>query len=122
MYLWGVVVVASLSLRRLWLKLTPFLPRCAFRQLTGIPCPTCGSTHAMIALLHGELARALTANPLVTITGLAFAIGGLIAPVLALARVPIPAIRLRFPLWARLLVISIVLANWGYLILTLGHR
>ncbi len=121
-YLWGVVVIASISLRRLWLALPPFLPRCAFRQLTGIPCPTCGSTHAAIALLHGELLRALAANPLVTLTGVAFAAGGLIAPVWALTRLPIPAVSLKFPLWARVAAVLIILANWIYLILTLGPR
>lgn len=29
--------------------------KCLFRIITNIPCPTCGMTRAMFALLHGEL-------------------------------------------------------------------
>ena len=120
MYLWGLVVIASISLRQLWLALTPFLPRCTFRRLTGLPCPTCGSTHAAVALLHGRLFAALAANPLVTILGVAFALGGLIAPVWALARGPVPAVSGRLPVWVRVLAVVVILVNWAYLILTLG--
>lgn len=120
MYLWGVVVIVSISLRRLWLALTPFLPRCAFRRLTGLPCPTCGSTHAAIALLHGRVLAALAANPLITILGLGFAAGGIIAPVWALARGPVPALSGKLPVWARVLAVAVILVNWAYLILTIG--
>jgi len=32
---------------------------CAFKLMTGRPCPTCGMTHACCALVHGEWWRAL---------------------------------------------------------------
>jgi hypothetical protein len=32
---------------------------CAFRQATGIPCPGCGLSRAMAALLHGDWRSAL---------------------------------------------------------------
>lgn len=41
---------------------------CLFRLLTGLPCPTCGMTHAFVALGHGDAARAVewnAASPLV---------------------------------------------------------
>ena len=36
---------------------------CAFRRLTGIPCPGCGLTRAMGALARGELLLALHFHP-----------------------------------------------------------
>lgn len=39
-------------------------PPCPLHALTGWLCPGCGSTRALHALLHGDLARALAMNPL----------------------------------------------------------
>jgi hypothetical protein len=36
---------------------------CAFRRLTGIPCPGCGLTRAMAALARGQLVLALHFHP-----------------------------------------------------------
>lgn len=36
---------------------------CAFRHLSGQPCPLCGATHACAALLNGDMAAAWQANP-----------------------------------------------------------
>jgi len=36
---------------------------CPARGLLGIPCATCGMTHAFVALAHGDLAGALQASP-----------------------------------------------------------
>ena len=52
------------------------LELCVFRMLLGLPCPGCGLTHAVIALLHGRLWDSLNyhllALPLLTtITGAA---------------------------------------------------
>ena len=119
-YLWGAVVLASLVLRRFWLALAPALPRCAFRSLTGIPCPTCGTTHAAVALLHGQVGIALAANPLMTLLGIVFCAGGVIAPVWALARGPVPVLPSPLPRRLRLLAVAVVLANWLYLVMTLA--
>jgi uncharacterized protein DUF2752 len=37
---------------------------CPLRGIAGIPCATCGMTHAFVHLAHGDVARALAANPL----------------------------------------------------------
>lgn len=39
------------------------VPLCAFRQLTGRPCPLCGGTRACAALVEGDIAAAWLANP-----------------------------------------------------------
>jgi len=36
---------------------------CLFKQVTGIPCPSCGSTRSVLALLRGDFAGALFWNP-----------------------------------------------------------
>ncbi|MEN8005615.1 MAG: DUF2752 domain-containing protein [Candidatus Krumholzibacteriota bacterium] len=41
------------------------LAHCPLRDLTGLPCPTCGGTHAAISLAHGRLTEAFAASPLI---------------------------------------------------------
>jgi len=37
---------------------------CLFKNITGIPCPSCGTTRASIKLLHGEFLNSILLNPL----------------------------------------------------------
>ncbi|MBL7970311.1 MAG: DUF2752 domain-containing protein [Prolixibacteraceae bacterium] len=37
---------------------------CPIKHLTNIPCPSCGSTRAVILLTKGEFVKALLLNPL----------------------------------------------------------
>jgi hypothetical protein len=39
------------------------VPLCAFRQITGRPCPLCGGTHVCAALVEGNFLAAWQANP-----------------------------------------------------------
>ena len=114
--LWGVVALSSVALRPVWLALAPFAPRCPFRVLTGIPCPTCGTTHAVVALLRGEIGAAFAANPLAAAAGLTFVVGGLAAPLWAAVRWPVPDLPTPLPVWLRAAVIGVLLAGWIYLI------
>jgi len=47
-----------------WLAFGLPWPKCWFRQLTGLPCPTCGATRSLLSLVHGNFAEALIRNPL----------------------------------------------------------
>ena len=91
-------------------------PRCAFHAITGCPCPTCGATRCLIALLHGRLAEAVSWNPMVFAAILLLTFLNLHSLAVLIARLP----RLRFsltPLEARILRIACVLlaaANWSY--------
>jgi hypothetical protein len=114
--LWGVVALGSIALRPFWLALAPFAPVCPFRALTGVPCPTCGTTHAAVALLHGEFGSALAANPLAAVAGIGFLTGGLIAPVWAAFAWPVPVLPAPLPRWARALMGMVLLASWVYVI------
>jgi hypothetical protein len=40
-----------------------FVPPCPLRTITGIPCPMCGMTRGVTALVHGNLAHAFSLNP-----------------------------------------------------------
>ena len=40
-----------------------FVPPCPLKTITGIPCPMCGMTRGVTALVHGDFARALLMNP-----------------------------------------------------------
>ena len=42
-------------------------PPCPFHYLTGLHCPGCGSTRALLALLHGDIARAFRMNSLLVV-------------------------------------------------------
>jgi len=42
-------------------------PTCLFHTLTGLYCPSCGSTRALHNLMHGRILTALRFNPLVAI-------------------------------------------------------
>lgn len=115
-WLWGIVTVCSLLLRPFWLALAPLVPACPFRSITGIPCPTCGTTHAALALLNGHVGDAFSANPLAALAGLAFVTGGLIAPVWAAFNWPVPEIPSPLPGWSRAAIVAVLLAGWAYLI------
>ncbi|MDR3340040.1 MAG: DUF2752 domain-containing protein [Candidatus Symbiothrix sp.] len=43
--------------------IAPIYIGCLFHKITHIPCPSCGSTHSVIALLNGDFAGAFYANP-----------------------------------------------------------
>ena len=114
--LWLTAVLSSLALRPLWLALAPNLRPCIFRSLTGIPCPTCGTTRAATAFLSGDLSGAFIANPLAALAGVVFVVGGIVAGIWAIARWPVPRTENPFPLWLRISLVGTIAANWAYLI------
>ncbi len=73
---------------------------CPFRAATGIPCPFCGMTRAVVAAVHGHIATSLAFNP-----------GGIVVLLLAVVAIVRPAwlTRLRMPLWS---VFAIFGALW----------
>jgi hypothetical protein len=90
---------------------------CVFRAVTGVPCPTCGSTRAALALASGEVGLAFRYNPLISAAWLllpAALLGTLVF------RPRWRSLSLPTRRWAvRGLVLLLViagLANWVYLI------
>lgn len=106
----GLVALASVALH---FQLP--LPPCPLREMTGVPCPFCGSTRTFAALARLDFSAALRFNPLVCVA----ACGASALWLLALLRdgqsqlVPrrLPGRRI---LWQGLLGTALV-ANWVYL-------
>jgi hypothetical protein len=116
--LWGTVALllvgaspwAPLAGESLW--------TCAFKSLTGIPCPTCGTARAAIALARFDFLEALVRYPLPTLAWAFLVAGGIVAGAMALLGRTPPAIPRRLPTWARAAVVASILANWVYSIST----
>ena len=93
---------------------------CPAKALLGIPCATCGMTHAFVALAHGDLGAALAASPL----GALLAAGAWVYALADAARLvagrPLP--RMSDRLWraAALAGAAALLANWAWLLAQRG--
>lgn len=110
----GALVGGGLVLARFGGDLLLRLAHCPWRDVAGIPCPTCGGTLAAVFLVHGQVTAALKANPLVTL-GIA---AGALWLLYAVAATVIPAWRRSLVLTgtekraARIIVILAVVAAW----------
>ena len=116
--LWLAASVSAIALRPLWLTLAPLLRPCIFRALTGIPCPTCGTTRAATAFLNGDLAGAFSANPLAALTGLVFVVGAPLAAGWTMTRRRVPFFTGPLSMWTRITAVSVIGLNWIYVIAT----
>jgi len=82
------------------LSAVPLGPPCPLRTVTGIPCPFCGMTRGVTALVHGHLSAAFTFNPGAFLI-VAMAVVLLIAWRWQRVRIPVWAVFLFFALlWA----------------------
>jgi hypothetical protein len=79
--LWAICAGLTLAFRPLWLAAAGFLPPCLWREWTGWPCPGCGTTRAIVRLLHADVVGALASNPLAACLTVGFVAGGVVAPV-----------------------------------------
>jgi hypothetical protein len=113
---WGATAAAAILAAPFASRAASLVPGCLFRSLTGLPCPTCGATHAALALSRLDLAGAVAINPLAAAAAIAFLAGGLIAGVAALAGRPLrePA---RYGPGVRLGLLAAVAMNWIWLLL-----
>lgn len=68
----AVIAAVMLGVMALFYLLDPeqsqLMPKCAFKLLTGLDCPSCGSQRALHALLHGRMADALSFNPFLVLS------------------------------------------------------
>lgn len=117
---WWALALVSLWLALLgvlqWLSRSlaeaPIL--CHFFALTHIPCPTCGTTRAFLALLDARPLDALALNPLMVVLGVAAVLilgwrlvsGRQLVITLAQPEKPL----------AGLLAAAVFMANWAYVI------
>ena len=115
-WIWGGLTVATALLTPLWVLVAPWLRPCLFRSVTGIPCPSCGATRGVLALLDGRPMDALSFNPLVVLLVIAFGIGGLLAPIWARAAGVLPEFSHPLPRWVRLGIVAVIIVNWVWVI------
>ncbi len=115
--LWGGVAVALLALAPLAPRLASGLPACPVRAWLDLPCLTCGTTRAALALASFDPAAALALNPLAALGWIGLIGGGLIAGGMAVADRPLPEARLRPTLRLRVTLAFALLGNWVYLLL-----
>jgi hypothetical protein len=93
---------------------------CPWRHLTGLPCPTCGGTHAALALARLDVTGAWRENPLVT----AAAAMLLIWAAASVAMTLVPRWRIWIELsarerrWLRLAALVALLGGWAYKLAT----
>lgn len=113
---WGAVALAAALLAPFATGLASGMPGCLFRELTGLPCPTCGTAHAALALARLNLPGAFASNPLATLGALVFLLGGVAAASVSLAGRPLREPRLSGPA-PRVAVLLAVAANWAWLLL-----
>lgn len=89
---------------------------CPLRGLAGIPCATCGMTHAFVHLAAGDVGAAVAASPL----GAALAGTAWLFAALDLLRVaagwPLPVPSPRLARAALLGGVAALLVNWAYLV------
>lgn len=116
--LWGTVSLVLLALAPAARLLAAALPACPFKLLSGLPCAACGTTRAALALARWDPAGALAVNPLAALGWATLVLGGLTAGVLALAGWPMSARHATLRPLGRAAAVSLILANWLYLILS----
>jgi hypothetical protein len=112
---WGLLVgISMVVIARLGIEVR----LCIFKRITGLPCPSCGMTRGILAMLGGDLAGGWAFNPLgfsvllacAALLVLRFGFGRRVQ--LTLTR------RERTAAW--LVGGGIFLANWVYVILFVG--
>lgn len=115
-WIWGGLALATVALSPLWIHLTGMLRPCMFREVTGIPCPSCGSTRGVLAVMDGRVLDALTLNPLMAMGFVTFLAGGAIAPLWAWRTGRVPDVEHPLPMWVRISIVLVILANWAWVV------
>lgn len=121
--LWAVLLVLAwlgLGGAAVWLgaHFGRDLRLCLFKQLTHLPCPTCGLTRSVLSLLRGEFGQAWLYNPLLC------SIIAFFFTVTAVRIISGWTVRLHLSCTERVvacvLAIVLVFANWAYVIFYVG--
>ena len=115
----GALLVFAATGLLLWVRLRLPLPLCRFREMTGVACPTCGSTRMARALLEADLVAAAGWNPFMFFALACVAVWAIASISLRVLGHPGWRIELAKREW-RALQITLVVAlvgSWIYLIL-----
>ena len=115
-FLWGAVAVALVALSPLARELAAVVPACPVKSWLALPCATCGTTRAALALARLDLAAALAVNPLATIGWVGLIGGGAAAGALSIVDRQLPVPEPRPTRALRIGVALALLVNWVYLV------
>ena len=118
--IWLAVSLGSLALATAWFALGLPWPRCAFHDLTGLPCVTCGMTRSAIQFFHGHFLAAWKWNPLVFafLCGVtAFDLYAFVALAMRMPRLRIAQFNQYEKIFIRASVVALLALNWLYLLL-----
>lgn len=112
----GVGALSCLAVGMLHLDHLP-VSFCVFRSLTGLPCPTCGTTRAFGRLFVLDIPGAIAMNPLAASAALGLFAWGL-ADLALLTRGRSLALDVspRVGLGLRVAAVAAVVLNWAYLV------
>jgi hypothetical protein len=112
----GALAVGG-TLTAVWLRLGLPRPVCLLREWTGVPCPTCGTTRLIEALLAGDLLGALAWNPLVFLILTAVAVWAVLsAASFAFRQTWRVALSPRERTSARILAIAALVGGWAWVL------
>lgn len=117
-FFWGGLVLALVAFSPLAPRFAGLAPACPLKTWTGLPCPSCGTTRAALALSRFEFFEAFTHYPLQSVAWTVFLLGGLWAGWLAWRGRPLPALPRRLPGWVPWAALLALAGNWAYSIVT----
>jgi hypothetical protein len=118
--IYGGIALLVLCAARL-LPVLEFLPSCPLNDLTGLPCPSCGSSRSVVHLVHGDVISSITINPLAALcfmAALPYFLYNLVVFILDIPRIIIQLTDKEKNV-VRACALFLVLANWFYLALYL---
>lgn len=116
--IFGVVCIVTFGLAVMWLHMGFPQPVCGFHALTGLPCPSCGSSRMIAALVQGRVAEAFMWNPLAFAGVLAVAVWATASTLRLLFSLPVWRVVLESgeALAIRIAAVMLIAGNWIYLI------
>lgn len=119
--IYGCIGIFGFVGARFFSKVIALLPPCPLRHITGLPCPTCGSTRSGILLSQFKILEAFLTNPLFVLVCFGVTIWAMTALVLHIIRRRMRLVRFNEskPV-IRILLIGAIIVNWIYLIITMG--
>jgi hypothetical protein len=115
----GIALLVLLAAR--FMPVLSWAPSCAFKGLTGLECPTCGSTRAVLFLAQGDILSSFKMNPLASlcfIVAVVFLLYSLLTLVFDAPRIGV-VLSNKEKDALRVGAVLLVLINWTYLVVTL---
>ncbi|WP_394706447.1 DUF2752 domain-containing protein [Draconibacterium orientale] len=87
---------------------------CVFKNMTGIPCPACGSIRATLLLFHGEFWKSIQINPfgIITNTLIIGSIIWMIIDIINNRETFFPFLKRDWNWKIKIIVTLIILINW----------